>query len=93
MKHSAFEAFAAAWRAGRRIWTPANYGFIAMFVLGALAIVTVICTDPKAETTFSEGEAVSVGISPGNPGSPSPTVCVPPGAPPPTSPAQPQAPS
>jgi hypothetical protein len=30
----------AAWRAGRRIWAPANYGFIALFVLGALAIVT-----------------------------------------------------
>jgi hypothetical protein len=30
----------AAWRAGRGIWTPANYGYIALFVLGALAIVT-----------------------------------------------------
>jgi hypothetical protein len=30
----------AAWRAGRRIWAPANYGFIALFVLGALTIVT-----------------------------------------------------
>jgi hypothetical protein len=32
--------FAAAWRAGRRLWAPANYGFMALFVLGALAIVT-----------------------------------------------------
>jgi hypothetical protein len=30
----------APWRAGRKIWAPANYGFIALFVLGVLAIVT-----------------------------------------------------
>jgi hypothetical protein len=30
----------AAWRAGRRISAPANYGFIALFVLCALTIVT-----------------------------------------------------
>jgi hypothetical protein len=40
VKPSMFSALAAAWRVGRRIWAPANYGFIALFVLGALAIVT-----------------------------------------------------
>ena len=40
VKPSTFAAPTAAWRAGRRICTPANYGFIVLFVLGALTIVT-----------------------------------------------------
>lgn len=39
MKPSTSETL-AAWRAGRRIWAPANYGFIALFVLGALTVLT-----------------------------------------------------
>ena len=40
MKHSTLGTL-AAWRVGRRIWAPANLGFIALFILCALAIVTM----------------------------------------------------
>ena len=39
MKHSTLGTL-APWRVSRRIWAPANHGFIALFVLCALAIVT-----------------------------------------------------
>jgi hypothetical protein len=40
MKHSTLGTL-APWRVGRRIWAPANLGFIALFILCALAIVTM----------------------------------------------------
>jgi len=35
-------ALAKAWRAGRRIWAPGNYGFIVLFILCALTVITVV---------------------------------------------------
>lgn len=40
VNHSMAGTLARPWRAVRRIWVPANYGYIAMVVLGALAVAT-----------------------------------------------------
>lgn len=40
MKHSTLGTL-APWRVGRKIWAPPNQGFIALFILCALAIVTM----------------------------------------------------
>lgn len=71
VKPSAFAAPAAAWRAGRRIWAPANYGFIALFVLGALAIVTTWLGLVLDETASSPAQlpvppVLSVSFPPGS---------------------------
>jgi eukaryotic-like serine/threonine-protein kinase len=57
---------------------------------------TVICTDPNPGVSFPNTEKVNVGVSSGDPDSPSATVCMPPAgpptsstAPPPTSPTGP----
>jgi len=68
VKHS---TFTAAWRAGRRIWTPANYGFIAMFVLGALAIVTtwlglVMDESASSPAPLPDPPTLSVSFPPGS---------------------------
>ena len=50
---------------------------------------TVICTDPAPEASFPATQAVNVGVSSGDPGSPPATLCVPPSGPPTSSTAPP----
>jgi hypothetical protein len=71
VKPSMFAALAAAWRAGRGIWAPANYGFIALVVLGALAIVTtwlglVLDKSASPPTQLPVPPSLSISFPPGS---------------------------